>query len=81
MMNTLDANETAKAVADLLRVRMQWQRVDISAEDIDRTVNFTLDLLSNYIDDKNILNKQYNPATNRTEEVEISNDVTIDESN
>lgn len=77
MINSLDIEEISKGIADVLRVRTQWLRVDLSSEDITNTVNFVTELLSKYADDKNILNKQFNPATNETEEVTVTNRVAL----
>lgn len=73
MINSLDIEEISKGVTDVLRVRTQWNRIDLSSDDLAATRNFVTELLSKYEDDSNILNKQYNPATNETEEVVVTN--------
>lgn len=67
MINDLDVRDISADVADVLRVKVAWHSVDISPKDVDDMVNFIAEMLSKYTDNSNILNKQYNPQTDKVE--------------
>jgi hypothetical protein len=67
MINDLDVREISNSVADNLRVRVAWHSVDLTPQDVEDTVNFMVEVLSKYTDNTNILNKQYNPQTDKVE--------------
>lgn len=77
MINAHDIEEISKSVTDVLRVRSAWTRVNLTSDDLIEVRNFITSILSKYEDNTNITNRQYNPQTNETEEVVISNKVAL----
>ena len=77
MINRLDAEEIARKTTDSFRTYVAHLRVDLSGDDLDKTLNFLKEMLSNYVDDKHILDTQYNPKTNRTEKIVGSGDAVM----
>lgn len=69
MINMNDVNEISAWAADAVRVKTSQFRVTVSGNDQDRIRNFITGVLSNYADDSNIIDTQYNPATNRVEKI------------
>ena len=68
-INTIDINEIAKATADTVRVRCAHRGENLAGDDYQDVVNFVTKLLSNYANDEQILNRQYNPKTDTVEVV------------
>lgn len=70
MINKLDAIEIKMKMADTFSVLLQHRSVDISAEDTEKLLNLLDEVLSNYVDNTHILNRQINPKTGVAEAVE-----------
>jgi len=68
-VSSLDTAKISEATADLVRVRMDWQRMDLSHDDQIAIRNFVFETLSKYVDDSKIQRTQLNPKTGEPEDI------------
>lgn len=68
-INKFDSREIAVLTTDALRTRMQHRSVELSGEHYEEVLNYVQGVVSNYVDNKHVLNKQLNPHTGVVEEV------------
>lgn len=69
MINKFDAQEIAKYTADVFQNKMAHRSVDCTSEDYEAIMNFAMNHLSKYVDNRHILDNQVNPHTKVAEKV------------
>lgn len=67
MINTIDIEEIATHVANNFRTRVSHLRVDITGEDYENVRDLAKNILTKYVDNSQILDRQLNPATGEVE--------------
>ena len=69
MINKHDVEEMAQFTAQTLRTKMQHRSVDMTGDDFDAILNFSTELMSKYVDNQHVLDKQINPVSGVAEQV------------
>ena len=69
-INRMDAEEISRFVADSFRTRVSHLREDLTSDEYQKIYDTCQEVLAAKIDNKNILNKQLNPATGEVTDVE-----------
>jgi hypothetical protein len=61
MMNSMDKEEIVKKLADNMRTYSAHHSVTLTSEDLNSYRNFIDDMLSNYTDDRHLIDNERGP--------------------